>query len=95
MILIYGRPTCPYTKKVLGALDALQVPFELMNVEEETHRKALIEKGGSSQIPYMIDPSTERAMYESDDIITYLETTYGMGTSIPRDDNSPGTCSLD
>ncbi|MGQ0619445.1 MAG: glutathione S-transferase N-terminal domain-containing protein [Panacagrimonas sp.] len=33
---------------------------------------------GRSQVPYLIDPNTGTAMYESADIIRYLESTYGL-----------------
>ncbi|KAM0914663.1 hypothetical protein ACQ4PT_011352 [Festuca glaucescens] len=38
--------------------------------------------GGKQQFPYMVDPNTGVAMYESDAIITYLAKTYGDG-SVP------------
>ncbi len=28
------------------------------------------------QVPYLIDPNTDRALYESDDIVAYLEAQY-------------------
>ena len=28
------------------------------------------------QVPYLVDPNTRREMYESDDIIAYLEGQY-------------------
>lgn len=41
------------------------------------NRKVLAERTGRVQVPYLIDPNTGTGMYESADIIRYLETTYG------------------
>jgi glutathione S-transferase len=41
------------------------------------NRKLLAERTGRVQVPYLIDPNTGTAMYESADIIRYLEATYG------------------
>jgi len=47
-----------------------------------TFRPKVLEMGGKKQFPYMVDPNTGVAMYESDDIINYLAKTYGDG-SVP------------
>lgn len=41
------------------------------------NRKVLFERTGRVQVPYLIDPNTGREMYESADIVRYLEETYG------------------
>lgn len=41
-------------------------------------RPALVAKGGKMQVPYLVDPNTGAALYESDDIVAYLHTTYGV-----------------
>lgn len=41
------------------------------------NRKVLAERTGRVQVPYLIDPNTGAEMYESADIIAYLEKTYG------------------
>lgn len=43
-------------------------------------RPKAIQMGGKKQFPYMVDPNTNTAMYESDDIIKYLVNKYGDGT---------------
>lgn len=40
------------------------------------NRKALLERAGHVQVPYLIDPNTGIEMFESADIIAYLEKTY-------------------
>lgn len=41
------------------------------------NRKVLAERTGRVQVPFLIDPNTGTEMYESADIIRYLEQTYG------------------
>ena len=44
---------------------------------EGRNRLRLLELTGKVQVPYLVDPNTGAAMYESDDIIRYLERQYG------------------
>jgi glutathione S-transferase len=41
------------------------------------NRRKLVERGGKMMVPYLIDPNTGVAMYESADIRRYLLKTYG------------------
>ncbi len=41
------------------------------------NRKVLEQRTGRVQVPYLIDPNTGTEMFESADIIAYLEKTYG------------------
>jgi glutathione S-transferase len=40
-------------------------------------RAAFIERAGKMQVPYLADPNTGIEMFESADINTYLDDTYG------------------
>ena len=40
------------------------------------NRTRLLERAGTVQVPYLIDPNTGVEMFESQDIIAYLERTY-------------------
>ncbi len=42
-------------------------------------REVVKQRGGKYQFPYLVDPNTGKEMYESDDIIRYLATTYRDG----------------
>lgn len=44
---------------------------------EGRNRKRMIEETGRMQVPYLIDPNTNTAMYESGDIVNYLRAQYG------------------
>lgn len=41
------------------------------------NRRKLVERGGKMQVPYLIDPNTGTALYESAEIQRYLRRTYG------------------
>lgn len=44
---------------------------------EGRNRRALAERTGTVQVPYLYDPNTDTGLYESDAIIDYLKRTYG------------------
>ena len=49
-----------------------------IEVESELdNRRALMEAEGRVSIPYLWDPNTERGLFESRDIMVYLQDTYG------------------
>jgi len=49
--------------------------------ETGRNRVALAQRTGHVQVPYLIDPNTGAEMFESADIIRYLEKTYGSGAA--------------
>lgn len=46
-------------------------------VPHTANRRKLQELGGKMQVPYLVDPNTKVAMYESEKIQQYLRETYG------------------
>ncbi len=76
MIALYIKTGCPYCAKVVAVLDANAISYEEKNIADERVLEELVTKGGLRQVPYMVDG--EIAMYESDDIIAYIEKTYGV-----------------
>jgi glutathione S-transferase len=44
---------------------------------ESENRRKLVARGGHMMVPYLVDPNTGSAMYESADIQDYLLETYG------------------
>ena len=73
MYTLFYRPTCPYCHKVLNAGESLGVEFDLRNIAEEDHRAELVARGGKQQVPFLVDEQKGVEMYESDDIVEYLE----------------------
>eukprot|EP00249_Psilotum_nudum_P007459 c20573_g1_i1 orf=324-1349(-) len=81
LIEIYEFEGCPFCRKVreiVSILD-LDVLFYPCPKDGPTFRPKAIQLGGKQQFPYMVDPNTGVAMYESDEIIKYLEENYGDG----------------
>ena len=46
-------------------------------VKNERTNHELESLGGQAQTPYLVDDAREEALYESDDIVDYLESHYG------------------
>lgn len=72
MLVLYYRPTCPYSKKVLAAARELGVGLEVRDIGEQTHAQELVRRGGKQQVPYLVDRKRGAELYESEDIIAYL-----------------------
>jgi len=45
---------------------------------ETENRRKLVARGGHMMVPYLVDPNTGSAMYQSADILAYLQDTYGV-----------------
>jgi len=85
VLQIYEFEGCPFCRKVregVSMLD-LDVLFYPCPKDGPNFRKKAIELGGKQQFPYLVDPNTGVAMYESADILKYLFKNYGDG-EIPR-----------
>jgi glutathione S-transferase len=58
-------------------LCSLELPYRLHNVAKGSQgREAFVSRSGKMLVPYLADPNTNREMFESDDIIRYLDETY-------------------
>ena len=80
-IELYEFEGCPFCKKVREAVVWLDLDVLFFPCPQggPTFREQVKQEGGKSMFPYMKDPNTGVAMYESDDIIDYLYDTYGPG----------------
>mmetsp|Transcript_27376 Transcript_27376/g.43076 ORF Transcript_27376/g.43076 Transcript_27376/m.43076 type:complete len:331 (-) Transcript_27376:374-1366(-) len=78
---IYEFESCPFCKKVREAAHIfdLDILFYPCPKDSPTYRPKVMEMGGKAQFPYLVDPNTGVAMYESDDIIKYMADNYGDG----------------
>jgi len=78
LIELYNFEASPYCRKVREALAALDLDYLVRNVAKKSARRPeLVARGGKMQVPYLVDPNTGAAMYESDEIVAYLRATYG------------------
>jgi|SRR5690554_2098065 len=76
---LYQFHGCPFCVKTRRAMHRLNVPVELRDASNDNaHRQALLEQGGRIKVPCLrIEESGQSTwMYESNDIINYLETRF-------------------
>ncbi len=78
---LYEFEACPFCRKVREALSMLDIDATVYPCPKDgvRFRPAVIAQGGKAQFPYLVDPNTQFAAYESDAIIKYLFQTYGDG----------------
>lgn len=78
LLELYNFEASPFCRKVREVLCELNLDSRVHNVGKGSSRRPdLIKRGGKMQVPYLIDPNTGSEMYESDDIVHYLERRYG------------------
>ena len=80
-LTLYCRPTCPFCIKVFLALRRLDVPVERRNITTDAQaRKELVSEGGRQMVPCLriAESAKARWLYESDDIIEYLDRRFGV-----------------
>lgn len=74
---LYSFEASPFCRIVRESLSSLEIPYILHNVAKGSPgREAFVARAGKMQVPYLIDPNTGEAMFESGDIVRYLQRTY-------------------
>lgn len=79
MIEIYHAERCPYCVKVRAFLEESGVSYISHPVSlrsDSPIKEKLKSIGGKVQVPFLVDPSKDTKMYESDDIIEYVRGNY-------------------
>ncbi|MCC6625321.1 MAG: glutathione S-transferase N-terminal domain-containing protein [Deltaproteobacteria bacterium] len=77
LLVLYNFEASPWCRRVREVLNELDLHHHVKNVAKASpHRAELVALGGKMQVPYLVDPNTGTAMYESADIVRYLERTY-------------------
>jgi glutathione S-transferase len=77
-LVLYGLEASGYTRLAREVLSELELPYVLRTTATGSSRWREVKKlGGQAMVPYLVDPNTGAAMYESADIVAYLRTTYG------------------
>lgn len=80
MLELYDYEGCPFCRKVREVLTELDLDYLSHPVAHGSPRRDELKRlGGKLQVPYLVDPNTATKMYESDDIIDYLNEAYGGG----------------
>lgn len=77
-LILYEFENCPFCRIAREAISVTGVPVEVRPCPKggARYRPRAIELGGKSMFPYLIDPNTDVAMYESADIARYVRETY-------------------
>lgn len=79
---LYNMEGSPYCRKVREALTALDLEHVVRNVPKGSPKRETFKaQAGKVQVPYLVDPNTGDALFESDDIVDYLYAQYGPGTA--------------
>lgn len=77
-LALYSFEASPFCRIAREVLCELELPYLLVNVGKGSHeRQAFRERSGRMMVPWLSDPNTGREMFESADIVRYLEQTYG------------------
>lgn len=83
MLELYQAEGCPYCETVREELTDLGVSYVIHNprtAEGETRNEGthseLLDLGGEDQIPFLVDHRHGERIYESDEIVDYLNERY-------------------
>ncbi len=74
---LYSFEASPFSRIARECLCSLELPYVLHNVGRGSAKRAAFrERAGKVMVPYLVDPNTGTAMFESADIVRYLQATY-------------------
>jgi len=78
-LTLYELPGCPYCAKVKTKLSDLSLDYESIEVPRSHDERTEVEEvSGQTGVPVLVDPDNGiEGMPESDDIVAYLDRTYG------------------
>jgi glutathione S-transferase len=82
-LILYELEGCPYCAKVISKLDELGLDYESRTVPRAHSDRTEVEAvSGQTGVPVLVDEEHGvEGMPESDDIVAYLERTYGDGAA--------------
>jgi glutathione S-transferase len=74
---LYSYEASPFCRIVRECLSSLELRYRLHNIARgSAGRGAFVERSGRMMVPYLVDPNTGVEMFESADIVRYLEDRY-------------------
>jgi glutathione S-transferase len=77
---LWSFEASPYCRLVRESLSRLELPYLLHNVAKGSPRRpAFVARSGRMMVPFLVDPNTGRELFESADIVRYLDSTYATG----------------
>ncbi|MDR2105876.1 MAG: glutathione S-transferase N-terminal domain-containing protein [Coriobacteriales bacterium] len=75
-LALYYSPSCPFCLKVLRFLEQNGIIIDLRSTMEADNLQVLLDVGKKNQVPCLFIGG--KALYESDDIISYLAQRFGV-----------------
>ncbi len=72
MIDLFILETCPYCQKVMRFAKENNIEFNTVDTKNEDNVLKLLSIGGKDQVPFLYNQKTGDKIYESDEIIKYL-----------------------
>ncbi|MFB6300559.1 MAG: glutaredoxin family protein [Halobacteriales archaeon] len=83
-LTLYRLEGCPYCERVVDRLAELDLDFDSVWVEGmHSKRNAVKRVSGQRGVPVLIDDRRGVTMCESENIMTYLDRTYGESAEQP------------
>jgi glutathione S-transferase len=77
---LWSFEASPFCRIAREKLCTLEIPYLLHNVAKGSARRAaFVQRSGKMQVPYLADPNTGAELFESADIVAYLDATYAQG----------------
>jgi glutathione S-transferase len=74
---LWSFEASPFCRIVRECLSSLELPYRLHNVGKGSpKRPAFAARSGKLMVPWLVDPNTGVTLFESADIVGYLERTY-------------------
>ena len=78
---LWSFEASPFCRIVREKLCSLELPYRLHNVGKGSPSRAAFERrAGRVMVPFLVDPNTDVEMFESEDIVRYLDASYGAGS---------------
>ncbi|MDP9000096.1 MAG: glutathione S-transferase N-terminal domain-containing protein [Myxococcota bacterium] len=78
LLELFSYEASPYCRLVREVLTQLELPYVLHNVARGSAKRAdFVARTGKMQVPYLVDQVDGIAMFESREIVKYLEDRYG------------------
>lgn len=78
MLTLYYKPSCAFSRSVIGEAEALGIQMQLKDVRmHPEYKEELAALGGKTQTPFLFDSERGEKLYESNEINNYLSEQYG------------------
>lgn len=75
---LWSFEVSPFCRIAREALCNLEIPYVLHNVAKGSDKRSdYVARSGKMMVPFLHDPNTKVSMFESADIVRYLNETYG------------------